>query len=72
MSTGTVMRLTLTDETGEIPVVMWNEKAEELEKTLKTNSKLQLVNAKVKSTSTGEHEIHVGSSTYVNVSDPID
>ena len=72
MSTGTVMRLTLADETGEIPVVMWNEKAEELEKTLKTNSKLQLVNAKVKATSNGEHEIHVSSSTYVNVSAPID
>jgi replication factor A1 len=68
MSTGTVMRLTLADETGEIPVVIWNEKIEELEKTLKVNANLQLVNAKVKATSSGDFEIHVGSSTYVNVS----
>jgi replication factor A1 len=72
MSTGTVMHLTLADETGEIPVVIWNEKAEELEKTLKINAKLQLVNTKVKATSNGEIEIHVDSSTYVNVSAPID
>jgi len=67
-SRGTVMHLALADETGEIPVVIWNEKAEELEKTLKINAKLQLVNAKVKVTSNGEVEIHVSSSTYVNVS----
>jgi replication factor A1 len=72
MSTGTVMRFTLADETGKIQVVMWNKKAEQLEKTLKINAKLQLVNAKVKATSNGEFEIHVGSSTYVNVSAPIE
>ena len=68
MSIGTVMRLTLADETGEIPVVVWNEKAEELEKSLKINAKLQLANAKVKSTSRGELEVHVNSYTYVEIS----
>jgi ssDNA-binding replication factor A large subunit len=72
MSTGTVMRLTLADETGEIPVVVWNEKAEELEKSLEINVNLQLVNAKVKSTSSGELEVHVNSYTYVEVSERSD
>jgi ssDNA-binding replication factor A large subunit len=68
MSTGTVMRLTLTDETGEVPVVFWNEKAEETGKAVKVNAKLQLVNAKVKETASGELEVHVNSYTYVEVS----
>ncbi|MBN1357847.1 hypothetical protein JW988_03665 [Candidatus Bathyarchaeota archaeon] len=68
-STGTVMRLKLADETGEIPVVVWNEKAEELEKTVKVNSALQLVNAKVKENGSGELEVHVNSYTYVEVSE---
>jgi replication factor A1 len=72
MSTGTVIRLMLADETGEIPLVIWNEKAEELERRLRINAKLQLVNAKVKVVSSGEFEIHVGSSTYVKVLAPID
>jgi len=69
MSTGTVMRLKLEDETGEIPVVVWNEKAEELEKTVKVNAGLQLVNAKVKENGSGELEVHVNSYTYVEVSE---
>jgi ssDNA-binding replication factor A large subunit len=68
MSTGTVMRLTLTDETGEVLVVFWNEKAEETGKAVKVNAKLQLVNAKVKETASGELEVHVNSYTYVEVS----
>jgi ssDNA-binding replication factor A large subunit len=72
MSTGTVMHLTLADETGEIPVVIWNEKAEELEKTIKINANLKLVNAKAKATPSGEFEIHVNSYTYVEVSEHLD
>ncbi len=72
MSTGTVMRLTLADGTGEIPVVVWNEKAEELEKALELNANLQLVNAKVKENANGELEVHVDSYTYVEVSERLD
>jgi len=72
MSTGTVMRVTLADETGEIPVVIWNEKVEELEKSLKVNANLHLVNAKVKENANGEFEVHVGSYTYVEVSERLD
>jgi replication factor A1 len=71
-STGTVMRVTLADETGEIPVVIWNEKVEELEKSLKVNANLHLVNAKVKENANGEFEVHVGSYTYVEVSERLD
>jgi ssDNA-binding replication factor A large subunit len=67
-STGTVLRLKLADETGEIAVVAWNEKAEELEKTVKVNTSLQLVNARVKESGNGELEVHVNSYTHVEVS----
>jgi len=68
MSAGTVMRFTLADETGEISVVVWNEKAAELEKSLKINARLQLVNAKVKENGS-ELEVHVDSYTYVEISE---
>jgi len=65
-SDGTVMRFALADDSGEVTVVAWNEKAQELEKTLKVNACLQLVNAKVKETQNGGLEVHVDSNTYVN------
>jgi len=71
-STGTVMRFTLADGTGEIPVVAWNEKAEELEKAVKVNAGLRLVNASVKEASNGGFEVHVNSYTYVEVSERLD
>ena len=71
-STGTVMRFTLADETGEIPVVAWNEKAEELEKAVKVNTGLWLVNARVKEASNGGFEVHVNSYTYVEISEHLD
>jgi len=66
-SDGTVMRFALADDSGEVTVVAWNEKAQELEKTLKVNACLQLVNAKVKETQNGGLEVHVDSNTFVNV-----
>jgi ssDNA-binding replication factor A large subunit len=71
-STGMVLRLMLADETGEIPVVFWNEKAKELEKAVKVNANLRLVNARVKETSNGGLEVHVNSYTYVEVSERLD
>jgi ssDNA-binding replication factor A large subunit len=72
MSTGKVLRLTLADETGEIAVAVWNEKAEELEKTVKVNANLQLVNARVKEALNGGFEIHVNSYTYTEFSKRLD
>ena len=69
MSEGKVLRLSLMDETGEIPVVFWNEKAEEIEKAIVPNVVLQLINARAKQTLNGEIEIHVNSHTYVGFSE---
>jgi ssDNA-binding replication factor A large subunit len=71
-STGTVMRLKLADETGEIPVVVWDEKAEEFGKVIKVNAGLQLVNAKVKESGNGELEVHVNSYTHVELLESLD
>ena len=64
-TSGKVMRFIFVDETGEIPVVVWNEKVDELEETLRKDAKLQLVNAKVKKTISTGLEIHVNFQTYV-------
>jgi hypothetical protein len=53
------LRLILADETGEIPVVIWNEKVDEAKGILqKENAMLQVVNAKVKRALDGKVEIH--------------
>lgn len=65
LSSGRILRLTLDDGTGQVPVVIWNENASLLESTLKKGFCLKLVNAKVKNTSIEGSEIHVGSDTYV-------
>jgi replication factor A1 len=67
-SAGKVMRFTLADGSGEVTVVVWNEKAEELEQSLKEGLEVKLVNARVKATSNGGVEIHVDASSYVDVS----
>jgi replication factor A1 len=64
-SAGRVMRLVLADETGEIPVVVWNEKVDELENVLKKEIRLQIVNAKIKKATGRGAEIHVDAGTYV-------
>lgn len=69
-SSGKVMRFTLADETAEMPVVVWNEKVDELEKTLKKGVKLQMVNAKVKKAISKGLEIHVNAGTYVEALAP--
>jgi len=69
-TSGKVMRFIFADETGEIPVVVWNEKVDELEETLRKGVKLQLVNAKVKKTISKGLEIHVNSQTYVEAITP--
>ena len=64
-SSGKVMRFVLTDETGKISVVVWNERVDELEKVFKKGVKLQVVNAKVKKAISEGFEIHVNAETYV-------
>lgn len=67
LTSGRVMRFVLFDSTGEIPVVVWNEKADELEEMLKIGVALQVVNAKVKKAAGEGLEIHVDGLTYVEV-----
>ena len=69
-TSGKVERFMFADETGEIPVVVWNEKVDELEETLRKGVKLQLVNARVKKTMSKGLEIHVNSQTYVEAITP--
>src|SRR5208283_1657094 len=66
-SDGTVMRFTLADDSGEVTVVAWNEKAQELEKNLRANACLQLGNVKVKENQNGNLEVHVDFTSFVNV-----
>jgi replication factor A1 len=67
-SLGQFIRLVLTDETGTIPIVAWNEQAKTIEKT-DLNNFLLLVNAKVKERIDHSLEIHVDHRTYVEVLD---
>lgn len=68
---GIVLRVTLRDDSGEVPLVFWNEKVEEIEKKLRDTSKLLLVNAKIKETKNGTIEVHVDSNTYVDTNNII-
>lgn len=64
---GKVVRFILADETGEIPVVVWNEKVDEIRETLKKGFKLQVVNAKAKKALNGKMEIHADNETYIDL-----
>jgi ssDNA-binding replication factor A large subunit len=63
---GTVMRLTLADNSGQVTVVVWNEKTKELD-DLKENERLMLVNTRVKEGQDGAFELHVDSNTAISV-----
>ena len=64
-SEGTVMRLILADDSGQVLVVAWNEKAKELEKA-KIDTYVQLINARIKEAQNGGIEVHVDSNTCIN------
>ncbi len=66
-TSGKVMKFDLFDETGEIGIAAWNEKAEELSKVLDKNKTVQFVNLRVKSSSSNETELHADANTYVEV-----
>ena len=67
---GKVMRFVLADNTGELSVVVWNEKVDELEKVIEEGVNLRLVNAKVKEAVSKGLEIHVNAGTYVETLAP--
>ena len=65
-SKGRVMRLELEDETGQVMVVLWNEKVKEAGE-VKEGDYLQLMNVKVKKQTYGEIELHTENSTQLQV-----
>ena len=65
-SDGIVLRLAFRDDSGEVLVVVWNEKVDELEKLLREKTTLLLVNAKVKEGKKGSIEVHIDSGTSIN------
>jgi replication factor A1 len=70
---GKVLRAKVADETGEVAVVFWNEKADEVETKLRRGAPIQIVNARVKPSQNNEVEVHADFSTYVDVSEvPLD
>jgi len=63
-SSGKVRRLRLRDETGEVFVVFWNEKVDELgEVTI--DDQLRIMNARVKTQPDGRIELHVEKATQI-------
>lgn len=63
---GSLLRFIISDETGEIPVIIWNEQAEKAETLIKKNRKLHLINAKVDQNNNNSLELHVTSNTYLH------
>jgi replication factor A1 len=68
-SVGKVMRFFLSDGSGEVAVVVWNEKVDEVGELVKVGGGLQVVNGKVKKAAGGGLEVHVDSATFVGVQD---
>lgn len=63
---GTVLRTRIADDTGSIPLVAWNEKAEEL-KDLKQDDIVQVRNGKLRRNNFGHREIHVDGRAKVTI-----
>lgn len=63
-TSGKVRRLQLQDETGQITVVFWNQKVDELG-DLKTGDCLRIMNARVKELAGGLVELHVEKATQI-------
>jgi len=61
---GKVKRLRLNDETGEIILVLWNEKADEL-RTTAEGDQLRITNARVKTQLDNRIELHAESSSQI-------
>jgi replication factor A1 len=64
---GKFLRFSLTDDSAEITVVVWNGKVDALEKQLKPNVCLYLINGKVKEKESGGFEVHVDATSFVQV-----
>jgi replication factor A1 len=63
-SAGKVRRVRLRDETGEVSLVFWNERVDELGE-VKREDQLRIMNARVKTQSDGRLELHVENATQI-------
>ena len=63
---GSVLRTIIADESGTIPIVAWNERAEEL-REIKRGEILQIVNARTKLDTNSRPELHVETRSQVAI-----
>jgi len=61
---GSVLRSSLADESGAVPIVVWNERAEGLQE-LKIGDILQIINCRTRIDNNGKLEVHVESRSQV-------
>ncbi len=66
-SEGKVLRFFIADATGDVMVVAWNDKAENLRQRLRDDVIVKLINARVRASSSGGLEVHVDEATYVEL-----
>jgi replication factor A1 len=64
---GKLLRFMLADDSAEITVVIWNDKVDTLETQLESRACLYLINGKVKEKESGGFEVHVDSTSYVQI-----
>jgi replication factor A1 len=65
---GIVKRVLIEDDTGEVMIVLWNEKATEIENMISEKDKIELINARTRIPASGETEVHADSSTFIKIS----
>jgi replication factor A1 len=63
---GSVLRTVIADESGSIPVVAWNERAEEL-RNIKRKDILQIVNARPRLDTNARSELHVETRSQAEI-----
>ena len=63
---GSVLRTIVADESGSIPLVAWNEKAEEL-KELKNGDIVQMLNGRVRLDKNARLELHIESRSQIQL-----
>lgn len=64
--TGSVLRTAIADESGTIPLVAWNERAEEL-REVKKGDIIQVLNARTKLDQNARPELHVESRSQIEI-----
>ncbi len=67
---GMVLHFTVADETGELPVVAWNERAAYLQPFLKAENEVQIAGGRVKIATNGEIEVHIDAQSFIQVHEP--